>query len=111
VSLGPGGIHKVFVVGQAGGVGEQVPNRDGLAVGRELGEDLTERLVVAEFAVVDQQHDGHGSELLGAGGEAEVGGLVDGREAVEVGDAIALFKHCAAVLFDQDGHAWSMRVG
>jgi len=48
-----GGVHEVFVIGQAASVREQVANGDGFSVGGEIGEDLGERGVVAELAVVD----------------------------------------------------------
>jgi len=43
---------------------QEVSNGDGLAVGGKIGKELCERLVVAKFSVVDEQHDRHGGECF-----------------------------------------------
>ena len=81
---------------------QEMANGDGLSVGGELGEDLGERLVVAEFTVMDEEHDGHGCELLGDGREAEIGVLINLVERAEIGYAIAALKDRAAIFDDND---------
>ena len=73
--------HEVFVVEEARGVIQDLADGDGFSVRREFGEDFGQTFVVAQLAVVHQQHDGHRSELLGQRGEAEVGVLVDLADA------------------------------
>ncbi len=51
---------------------QEIADSDGFAVGGEIGENVGEFVFVAELAVVHEQHDGHGGELLGAGGQAEI---------------------------------------
>jgi len=46
-------------------VGEQVSHGDRAAVLRKIGEDFAQRFVVAQLAVIHQQHRRHGGELLG----------------------------------------------
>src|ERR1035441_9359041 len=81
------GVHQVFVVRQTRGVGEQMSDGDGAAIGGEVREDAREFAVVLELAVMDQQHDGHGGELLGDGGQAEIGLPVDFGGGAEVADS------------------------
>ena len=49
-------------------------------------------------AVMDQQHDCHGRELLGAGGEAKVGVGVDLRERTQVGHSVPALEYDPALL-------------
>ncbi len=99
-------VHQVFIVGESGGVGEQMADGDGLAVGGEGGEDFGQGLVIAQLAIVHQEHDCHGGELLGERGKTEVSGRVDCRERLEVARTIAAFEDRAPVLPDEDCKAW-----
>ena len=56
---------------------QEIADGDGFTVGGEIREDVGEGLVVAEFSVMDEKHDGHGGKLFGAGGQAEIGVGVD----------------------------------
>src|SRR5207253_9353264 len=80
-------------------------NTDGLAIRRKIGEDIGEPRVVAELAVVHQQHYRHGGELLGAGGQAEISLRGDGRAGLQGAHAESALVVSAAVLTDQDGPA------
>ncbi len=84
---------------------QKIANGDGFAVDGEIGEDAGEFVVVAKLAVMDEQHDGHGGELLGARGEAEVGVRVDLGERAKFADAVAAFEHGAAIFADEHGDA------
>src|ERR1039458_1207871 len=106
-----GGVHQVFVVRQAPGVGQQVTNGDGAAIGGEVREDVAEFAVVLQLAVMDQQHGGHGGELLGERRQPEIGLLVDFGGGAEVADSIAALEERAAVVADQDGQAGRLRIG
>ncbi len=103
--------HQVFVVGKAGRVIEKIADGDGFTVGGKIGEDIGEGVVVAELAVADEQHDGHGGELLGAGGEAEIGFRVDFGEGAEFASAIAALECGAAIFADEDGEARGVGAG
>src|ERR1700738_4134087 len=94
---GGGLVHQRFVILQASGVIQQVANGDGFSVGGEIREDVGQGLVVAKLTVVDEQHDGHGGELFGAGSETEVGVGVDFWGAAQVADAVAAFEKFFAV--------------
>jgi len=59
------GGEEVFVVGKSGGVGEEMADGDVFSVGGEVGEDVGEMVVVVELAVVHQEFDAGGGELLG----------------------------------------------
>src|SRR6266850_897039 len=52
---------------------QEVSNGDRFAVSGKIGKEFRERLVIAEFSVVDEEQDGHGSELFGEGSQAEIG--------------------------------------
>jgi hypothetical protein len=60
---------------------------------------------------MDEQHDGHGGELLGAGSEAEVGLRVDFGEGAEFAGAIAAFECCVAIFADENGEARGVCIG
>ncbi len=98
--------HQIFVIRQARSVVQEIADGDGLAVGGKIGEDVGEFVVVAQLAVVDEQHDGHSGELLGAGSQAEIGLRVDFGEGVEFARAIAAFEYGAAIFADEDGETW-----
>ena len=59
-------------------------NRDGLAIKREAREEIAKSLLIAEFAVMHQEHDSHGCELLAERGEPEIGMRVDFMESAQV---------------------------
>ena len=82
-------LEDVVVVRQTRGVGQDVAQRDRLAKGCELGEELHQRVVVVEFAAFGQDHDRHGGELLRHRGQPEGGLRCDGGPAIEVGESIA----------------------
>ena len=88
---------------------QQVSNSDRFSVGREIGKDFRERLVVAEFSVVYEQHDGHGGELLGEGSKPEIRMCVDLRFQTEIADAVTAFEHGAAILVHQHCETRSIR--
>jgi hypothetical protein len=54
---------------------------------------------------MDEQHDGHGGELLGAGSEAEIRLCIDLSEGAEVANAVAAFESGSAIFADEDGYA------
>ena len=85
-------VHRIFVIGQARRVGEQVAHGDGARVWRKVRGRFGQRLVVAEFAVVDQEHDGHGGELLGERREAEIRVGIDLRQRSQIADAVAALE-------------------
>src|ERR1051326_2863257 len=107
----PAGSHQVFVVGQPRGVGEQVTDGDGAAVGGKDWKDLGESGVIAQFVIVHKQHDGHGGELLGKRGEAEVRTAIDGGLRTKIAHAVAVLENRAAVLAYEDGTAGRMWAG
>ncbi len=104
-------IHRVFVVGESRSVGEQVAHGDGACVGRKAREDIGKRLVVAELAVVYQEHDGHRGELLGERRQAEIRDGIDLSQAAQIPHAVAALEDRAAVLADEDGESRGLRAG
>ena len=91
-------FHQVFIVQQARGVIQKISDGDRLPIVRKIREDIGKPVFVAQLAVMHQQHDRHGSELLGAGGEAKVGVSVDLGERTQVGHAVPTLKFDLAVL-------------
>ena len=51
---------------------------------------------------MDEEHDGHGCELLADGREAEIGVLINLVERADIGYAIAAVKDRAAIFDDND---------
>ncbi len=51
---------------------QEISNGDRFTVSGKIGKDFGEGFVVAKFSVVNEQHDGHGGELFGERGEAEI---------------------------------------
>jgi hypothetical protein len=60
---------------------------------------------------VDEQHDGHGGELLGAGGEAKVGLRIDCGEGAEFASAVAALEYGATIFADEDRETGRFVVG
>jgi len=52
---------------------------------------------------MDEEHDGHGGELLGAGREAEICLRIDFGAGAEVADAVAAFENGVAIFTDEYG--------
>ena len=86
---------------------QQVAYGDGVAVRGEIGKDVRDGVFVVQFPVMDQKHDRHGGELLGAGREAEVGGVVDRSKRAEVSDAVTVPERGVIVLSDEDRESGS----
>jgi hypothetical protein len=84
---------------------QQISHSDGFPVGRKFRENFRQRLVVAQLAVVHQQHNGHGRELLSAGSQPEICGRVDRLFVAQVAQAIALSEQHLPVLFHEHGKA------
>ena len=70
---------------------------------RKVGENVGEPVFVAQLAIVHQQHDRHGGELLGARCQAEIGVRVDLAPGTQIGYAIATLEHDYSVLDDEHG--------
>jgi hypothetical protein len=70
---GPGWPHQIFVIRQAASMSQQMADGDGSPICWKFGENVGDWLVVTQFAVANQQHDGHGGELLGEGSQAKIG--------------------------------------
>ena len=81
---------------------EQLTDGDVAPVIREIREYGEELVVVAQFSIVYQQHDGHGRELLGARGQTEAGSRVNLRQRSQVADAVAFAEESPAILVDED---------
>src|SRR5207344_2800771 len=95
--------HELFVVEQARGVVQDLADGDAFSVRWEFRKDFGQGFIVAQLAVVHEQHDGHGSELLGKRGKSEVGVLVNFAFRSQVGHAIAAFKNNLPIADDFDG--------
>ncbi len=99
------GRHDVVfgpVVLVAGGVGENLADGDFVAAG-EAGDVFADRVVEGEFALLLQEQDGRGGELLGDGadGVAHVGRGGDGR--IETRVAVGVGVNQLAAFDDGDG--------
>ena len=81
--------NVVLVVDQPGGVAEQVAQGDCIGGGRQRGQPARDRIVQRQHAVLGQQQDRRGGELL-AHRRQPVVGLRSGRRAgFQVGQAMA----------------------
>src|SRR5215469_7547937 len=97
ISWGLGGDHQVLVVRETRGVIQQVANGDGFSVVGKSRKNFRQASDVSERTVVHEKHDGHGGELLGAGGQAEIRDGVDFGPGVEVVDAVAALEDYAII--------------
>lgn len=104
-------VHQVFVSDEAGGVIEQIAHGDGAAVSGEVRKNVCEVIVIVQLAVVNEKHNGHGRELLGERGEAEVRTRVDGKRGTQIAHAIFAFEEGLAILANEDGEAGFLRRG
>ena len=84
---------------------QEVANGDGLSVFRKVGEDIGEPVFVTQLAIVHQQHDRHGRELLGAGRQAEIRVRVNLAQRTQIGHAVATLEDDAAIFDDEHGGA------
>ena len=91
-------VNERFVVNQAGCVREQIANRYGFSILGKAGENGRETLVVAQFAVVNEQHHCHGRELLGERCETKVGTRIDGKLRPQIAHSVPSLENCTAIL-------------
>jgi hypothetical protein len=98
-------FHECFVIGQTGGVVQQISNGDGFPVGWEIRENFGERFIVAQLAVMNQQHDSHGGKLLGERGQAKIRSRIDFFGRTQFLQAITFAKENVSVLLNQSSHA------
>jgi len=56
--------HDVFIIDQARGVIQQLADGDCVSVSREVRKDVREMVLVAQLAIVNQQHDRHAVNCL-----------------------------------------------
>ena len=120
-----GGLHEA--VGQAGGVGEEVTPGDGAPGGfqlqlqrvaadghghvRELGEEVADRVVELEQALLVEHHDGQARERLGHGVDADNGVRRHGRAGGEVGQPGGALVGDPAAAGQGDGQASELPIG
>ena len=97
--------NQVFVVPETGGVIQQIPDGDGLRGGGQLGQDLAHRLIVAQPAVMLEQHDRHRGELLGEGREPVIRFRRRRGAVREIGHAEGAAQQDAIVADHQDARA------
>ena len=90
---------------------EQVPDRDRFSIVWKIRKDFGKRFVVAEFAALHQEHDGHGGELLCKGSQAEIRVRIDFRFCAEIAHTVAMFEDGFAILAYQRGEARRVRGG
>ncbi len=79
---------KIFHSGvalNAGGMGEQMLDGDGVSVRRVVGNKLGDVVLKAEFALFHQLQNGNSSELLGDGSDTEDVVHLHGNVEFEVG--------------------------
>src|SRR6266849_10784440 len=89
---------------------QEVSNGDGLAVGGEIGKKFRERLVVAKFSVVDEQHDGHGGELLRERSEAEIGAGIYLRFRTKIAHTFGSLVSISSAISNQDSETGLVRL-
>ncbi len=90
--------HDVFIIDQARGVIQQLADGDCVSVSREVRKDVREMVLVAQLAIVNQQHDRHGGELLANRSQAKVRFRTDLLQGSQVGYAIAFSEYRPAFL-------------
>ena len=101
VLVSPAGeYHQRVDVAQAARVMEELPDRDGPAVYRQLRHVLPYIVVRPEFPLRDGEGGRHGGELLGNRACVEDRVRRDGRVVLEVGDTVPARVGDPAVLVD-----------
>src|SRR5690348_3686261 len=104
-------VHQIFVGDEAGRVIQQIANGDGAAVRGEFRENILESLIVTQLAVMNEEHDGDGGELFGAGGEAEIRARINRQIGAQVAHAVDVFEKRATILADENSEAGLIRRG
>src|SRR6266849_1071473 len=89
---------------------QEVSNGDRFAVGGKIGKKFRERLVVAKFSVVDEQHDRHGGELLREGSQAEIGAGIYLRFRTKVAHTFGSRVNISSAISNQDSEAGLVRL-
>ncbi len=92
----------------AAGMVDQVADGHRLSVVGQLGQMPVDFIVQREFAILGQEQDAGGGELLGHRAEVEGGGRGDRGLVLQVGQAIALLEEDLAVLDYGHGAAGSI---
>ncbi len=88
---------------------QEVSNGHGFSVGGKIRKEFRERLVVAKFAVVHEQHDRHSSELLGEGCEPEICMGINFRFHAEIADAVAALENGLTLRSNEHSHPRSIQ--
>ena len=101
--------HEVAPFAQPARMREQMPERDGAPVHRQLGQHRARVVVEAQLAVVHEQHDGRGGELFRHRARLQDGTGENGAVAGDVGHAVAAGEQHLTALRNADGA--SRRVG
>jgi hypothetical protein len=100
-----GVFHEHLVVGQTGGVGQQVADRHAASVRGKAGKGPGQGVVVAQPAVAHEQHDRGRRHLLRHRGEAEARAGVDRRARAQVANAVPVREDGSAIGPHEHGQA------
>ena len=85
-------------------MGQQVTKRDGVPGLRRARQILADLVVHRQLAVLDQQHDGGGDELLAQRADLENGVGPGGDAVFDIGETVALDLDRDSVLDDRNRH-------
>jgi hypothetical protein len=90
---------------------EQVADRDTVPLGRDVRQELLQRVVERELPLLHQAHDGRARELLGD--RADAIDRLDGRRHVvlEIREPVPLREDRTTVLHHRDGDARGALLG
>ena len=98
-------VRHVGVALDPGGVGQQVLDRDRLAAGRVVGQELRDRVRDRELAFLDEHQEGDRRELLRHRADAEHHVRLDRYAQFEVRHAVGRAAEDLALPGHDDGHA------
>src|SRR5438270_13616163 len=91
-------LVNFLIMLKARGVVQQIANSDAFPIGRELGNNSSESVVVAQLTVMDQHHDRHCGELLAYRSQPKISGGCNWSFGLQVSQSVAACEDQSTVM-------------
>src|ERR1035441_10849669 len=87
---------------------EQIADGDRFSIGRKFRKEVGEVVVVVQFAVASEEHDGRSGELLGERCQTEIRFRIDRMQRTQIGNVVPVAEYWPSVVDDENRGARSV---